>query len=182
VFSGGLTVGIDEVRRRSSTMRFVLHRRGVNRVRRGPATASLVLVSALVLLAFGAGGASASGTSAAAAGSFCGLAGGVAKTALGPTTATTSISSLESKLKTDFGKFEAAEPALIGAAPSAIKSDLRQVFGVDNALFQDLKTAHWNFLALATDEKSLEAEEAKIKVPLAALEAYFKSSCGIKEP
>ena len=169
-------------------MRFVLHRRGVNRVRRGPATASLVLVSALVLLTFGAGGASASGTSAAAAGSFCGLAGGVAKTALdpssglSPTTATTSISSLESKLKTDFGKFEAAEPALIGAAPSAIKSDLRQVFGVDNALFQDLKTAHWNFLALATDEKSLEAEEAKIKVPLAALEAYFKSSCGIKEP
>jgi len=89
---------------------------------------------------------------------------------------------MESKLKTDYGKFEAAEPALVGAAPSQIKGDLKQVFSVDNVLFQDLKNAHWNFLALAGDEKYLVAEEAKLKVPLAALEAYFKGTCGIKEP
>jgi hypothetical protein len=172
-------------------MRLVLHRPAGTGLRRVAAAASVALVSALVLLAVGTAGASASAASrasAAEAGSFCGLAAGIAKTALNPssglspTSAATSLASLESKLKTEFGMIQAAEPALIGAAPGSIKGDLKQVFAVDNMLFQDLKNAHWNFLALAPDEKSLEAEEAKIKVPLATLEAYFKTSCGIKEP
>jgi len=169
-------------------MRLVLHRGGGMRVRRRPRPTSLALVSALVLLAVGAATANASPASSVSAADFCGLVHGVAKTALNPssglspTAATTSLSTMESTLKTDFGKFEAAEPALIGSAPSPIKGDLKQVFGVDNVLFQDLKNAHWNFLALAGDEKYLLAEEAKIKVPLAALEAYFKGTCGIKEP
>jgi len=170
-------------------MRLVLRREGSTVLARAARATSPALVSAVLLLAVGAAAANASPASRAspaASSSFCGLAGGVAKTALdpssglNPTSQTTSIPALESKLKTDFETLEAAEPALISAAPSKIKGDLTQVFGVDNTLVQDLKNAHWNFLALAADAKTLEAQESKIKVPLAALEAYFKTTCGTK--
>jgi hypothetical protein len=150
---------------------------------------ALALVAALAVFVGWSGTALAAPTSdTAAAGGFCGLAKGVASTAvdpsaqLTPTSASYSLASLESKIKIAFEKVESEEPALIAASPSPVKGDLQKIFAVDNLLIADLKKANWNFVALAADEKTLEAAEAEIKPAIASLDAYFKSECGIKVP
>lgn len=148
--------------------------------RRAP---GLVLVAMLIGVALAASGASAAvGSTSRATANFCGLASGVSSTLnpaseITPTAATTSLATLESRMKTAFEKVESEEPMIISAAPSQIQGDIKAVFAVDNVLIGDLKKANWNFMALAADAKTLEASVAKIKAPVAAIEAYFKAQC-----
>jgi hypothetical protein len=145
----------------------------------------LALLAATAWVAAGAAGAGAAvGLAASSPGAahFCGVASGYRSqidpaTQITPSAATTSLATLESRMKTAFQKIKTEEPSIIGAAPTAIQNDLKDIFAVDNVLFGDLQKAHWNFLALAADEKTLQADEAKIAAPLAALKTYFTSQC-----
>src|SRR5579872_6256336 len=144
--------------------------------RRARFSSGAALVAALAVAGVTASGAGAAQSSRAAVASFCGLANGVSSS-LNPSTqfvpsASTSLASLETRLKTAFQKVQSEEPMIISAAPSSIQRDIRQVFAVDNVLIGDLNKVHWNFLALAGEAKTLQAEFAKIKQPVKALQAY----------
>jgi hypothetical protein len=157
--------------------------RGRKRFLRLPAALALVVVAWVAATAGGAGAAVGMAPSPTAA-HFCGVAEGVRSTInpatdITPSAATTSLASLESRLKTAFTKIESEEPGIIGAAPSDIQADMKDVFTVDNVLFSDLQKAHWNFMALAADQKTLETDEAKIAAPLAAIKSYFTNECHV---
>jgi|SRR5580704_4570956 hypothetical protein len=149
--------------------------------RRARLSSGAALVVALAVAGATASGAGAAQSAGAAVASFCGLANGVSST-LNPSTqfvpsASTSLASLESKMKTAFEKVHSEEPMIIAAAPSSIQGDMRAVFAVDNVLIGDLNKVNWNFIALAGESKQLQAEFAKIQKPVKAIEAYFASSC-----
>jgi hypothetical protein len=144
---------------------------------------SALAVTAVACLAATAGAGAVVAPSPGAA-HFCGVAEGVRSTInpatdITPAAVTTSLATLESRLKTAFSKIESEEPSIIGAAPASIQTDIKNVFAVDNVLFSDLQKAHWNFMALAADEKTLEADEAKIAAPLAAIKSYFTNECHV---
>lgn len=139
---------------------------------------ALALLATVAWVAAGASGAAAAATPSPAVVHFCGVAANVRSeinpaTDITPSAVTTSLATLESKLKTAFTKIESEEPSIINAAPSSIQADIKDVFAVDNVLFSDLVKAHWNFMALAADQKTLEADEAKIARPLAAIKTFF---------
>lgn len=118
-------------------------------------------------------------------GSFCNVAKGFkssidASTAVSPSALTkvTSIASLEATIKAEFTKLPTEETAALAVAPSQIKGDLQQVFAVDNKFIALLQKVNFNFLELAPYEKQFEADAAGLKAPVAAISAYFKTTCG----
>jgi hypothetical protein len=116
---------------------------------------------------------------------FCSVAKGFkssidASTAVSPSALTkvTSIASLEATIKAEFTKLPTEETAALAVAPSQIKGDLQQVFAVDNKFIGLLQKVNVNFLELAPYEKQFEADAASLKAPIAAISAYFKTTCG----
>lgn len=134
---------------------------------------------AMTLLGAVASSAAAAPTSAGTAVSLCSVGKGIASslahsgTVVMPS-ATTSIASLEKQMKTAFTRIKAAESVVLANAPASLKPHFVKVFAFDNKVYAELSKAHWNILALAKNAQSFEAEVAKIKPDLLAIEAYFK--------
>jgi hypothetical protein len=127
------------------------------------------------VFAVGANASTASKSASARSSSLCSVSKAVASdivhsTAVKPT-------DTSAYLKTVYGKIHAAESTLVSAASGSIKSDLHKVFGFVNVLITDLKKANWNVAGLAPYEKTLTADAAKIKTPLAALKHYYSTTC-----
>jgi hypothetical protein len=134
----------------------------------------LGLAAALMVALATAGGAVAARASNA---DLCSASKPVAASIVSSTDFTNPTAAM-SNLKNTYTKIEAAEPSLLAAASgSPYEADLKAVFPVLNSLVGILQGAHWSVLALATHVKTLEADAAKIKTPLAALSAYFKHTC-----
>lgn len=133
---------------------------------------------ALTLLGATATSAGATPASSATAGSLCSVGKSIASSlahsaAIAPT-AGTSIASLQKQLKATFTHIKSAETVVLANAPASLKPHFVKVFAFDNKVYAELSKAHWNILALAKNAGSFEAEAAKIKPDLLAIEAYFK--------
>jgi hypothetical protein len=138
----------------------------------------LPIVAALVVFAAWTGSAVASPASSARAGDLCTLAKSVRSqiTHSGATvtpTAGTSIASLEAQLKNTYTHIKASESLVLANAPSSLKPHFVKVFAFDNSIYAMLAKANWNFIAFAKNAKSLEAQAAKVRPDLNAIEAYF---------
>jgi hypothetical protein len=139
----------------------------------------LSLMVALVVLtgyATSAGASPSSQSSPERAGSFCGVAKGVARDILNSTTVSNGRVS-PANIKATYLRIAAAEPALLSSAPKRIKADLRPVFGFLNLLITDYKKVNWNPSGLAPYAPTLLARAQAIQPPLQALKVYFKSTC-----
>jgi hypothetical protein len=139
----------------------------------------LSLMFALVVLAgfsTSAGAAPSSRSIPERAGSFCGVARGVARSILNSTSVSNSRVS-PANAKATWLKVAAAEPALLASAPKRIKADLRPVFGFVNLLIADYKKVNWNGAGLAPYAPTLLARAQAIQKPLNALKVYFKTTC-----
>jgi hypothetical protein len=136
------------------------------------------LVIALAVLGTFAAGAGATTASPAGANSLCSYGKSVAKALIQSGQLITpkageSLATLESQLKTNMLRIQAAEHGLIAASSGSIRTDLVKVFAFDNFVIAKLKAANWNFAALASQAAALEAKAQAVKPQLLALKAYF---------
>ena len=155
-------------------MRLVHRHRQSGRPAAAVGTCVLGLAAALTVALATAGGALGARVSHT---DLCGAAKPVAASIVSSTNFSNPTASL-GNLKNSYAKNEAAEPSLLAAASgSPYEADLKAVFPVLNNLIGILQQAHWSVLGLATHVKTLEADAAKVKKPLAALSAYFKNTC-----
>jgi hypothetical protein len=142
----------------------------------------LSLVFALVVLtahSTSAGASPSSHSSSERAGSFCGVARGVARDILN----STSVSNgrvVPANIKATYLRIAAAEPALLASAPKPIKADLKPVFGFVNLLITDYKKVNWNPSGLAPYASTLLARARAIQPQLHALKVYFNTTCKLK--
>jgi len=122
--------------------------------------------------------------SSPAATSFCQRAVGVASDLVGPASILTptqgaSLQALDAKLKAQFENVKTNESALTSSAPASISSALREVVEVDSVILGDLQRVQFNFLGLLRYHNVLAEDVARLRPQLAALKAYFKTSCEI---
>jgi len=139
----------------------------------------LSLLLALVVLASSASSAGASSSRRSeTAGSFCGVARGVARDIV-KSTSLSNGRGTRANIKTTYLKIAAAEPALLASAPGPIKSDLRPVFAFVNLVIVDFKKVNWNPRRLTPYLPTLIPRAQKVQKPLHTLEVYFKTICKI---
>jgi hypothetical protein len=138
----------------------------------------LCLALACLALAGYAPSAGAAPTARQSSSSFCGVARGVAKDIVSSTTmAKRRVNPTD--IMITYKKVHAAEPALLAAAPSPVKSRLRPVFGFVNLVIADYKKVNWDPSALGPFLPSLAARGVKIEPQLQALRTYFRTTCKI---
>lgn len=139
----------------------------------------LSLMLAVVVLtgySASAGAAPSSHSASERAGSFCGVARGVARDILNSTTISNGRVA-PANVKATWLRVAAAEPALLASAPKPIKADLRPVFGFVNLLIADYKKVNWQASGLAPYAPTLIARARAIQPQLHALKVYFNTTC-----
>lgn len=142
------------------------------------------VVSFLAVLGVTAALAAGAGAAPSRSGSLCSVGKAVATAIVAsgksaaPTTSagSTSIASVQAAMKANFTRIHAAENTLLAASSGSIKGHLQKIFAFDNRVYSDLQKAHWSILALAKDAQALEAQAAKVKPDLLAVQKYF-SKC-----
>jgi hypothetical protein len=110
------------------------------------------------------------------AGSFCGVARGVARDIV-DSTSSSNGRVVPANIKTTYEKIAAAEPALLASASTPIKSDLRPVFGFVNLAIDDFTKVNWNPSGMSPYVPMLIARARAVQTPLHALKLYFKTTC-----
>jgi hypothetical protein len=97
-----------------------------------------------------------------------------------PATASLSTAQGRALFKHNVGKILAAKAALIGAAPSSLKTDMRQAIGVLALFKTDLTAVHFNFAGLLKKPAMLHHLEAAVnssKPAFNKLRTYFTKTC-----
>jgi hypothetical protein len=142
----------------------------------------LVVSACCVVLAWAVtAGLAASPQRVSRAASLCTVAKGVAQSLeKAPATASLSTAQGQALFKHNIGRILAAKGALIGAAPSSLKTDMRQAIGVFALFKTDLTAVHFNFAALLKRPAMLHHLETAITKSEPAfnkLHTYFTKTC-----
>jgi hypothetical protein len=79
-------------------------------------------------------------------------------------------------------KIQSLEPAMLAAAPAALKPTLQDIFAFDTSFFQELAKAGYSYAKIpASFLKTLQAEEPKLEAESKSIETYITHTCGISE-
>jgi hypothetical protein len=106
-----------------------------------------------------------------------------AATAAAASAATGSAASAEASLKTEYATLQKEEPAILSAAPAAIKPDFQTIFTFANSFYGELAKVGYDFTKLPTSfEASLAGDAAKVSSASTAISTYLTKSCGLKSP
>ena len=141
----------------------------------------LVSTCCLALASPVTAGATSAPQSVSGAASLCTVGKGVAVSLEKPP-ATASLTTAQGQVlfKHNLGKILGAKSALIGAAPSSLKTDMRQAIGVLALFKTDLTAVHFNFAALLKRPAMLhhlETAVTKSQPAFNKLHAYFTKTC-----
>ena len=140
----------------------------------------LTFVAGLVVLASATAAGAAPARTAASA-NLCTVAKGVGRsfTKL-PSSQSLTAAKAQAAFRTNVAKLAAAKGALVGAAPSSLKPDVRTAIAFLVLLKADLTKVGWSYAALATKPAmvaALQKSELRSRPAIARLSRYWHKTC-----